>query len=164
MRKLNYAKELYRPSDRRLSAKLLSIFADGGCRVVRATDPHACILGFIDRSCYYFFQVAPQLYSQSWVDSVPDPLLRTFDSAGNRSRNLWTCSQEFWPLTTVAISEKSNKDGQSLGQKENGGNCFFVCQITVFGICTFLRILSPKPYAPVWGLWFLVQWILTCKN
>jgi hypothetical protein len=31
-----------------------------------------------------FFQVAPQLYSRSWVDPVPDPLLlRKFGSAGN---------------------------------------------------------------------------------
>jgi hypothetical protein len=32
--------ELYRPSDRRLSAKLVPTFADKGCRVVSATDPH----------------------------------------------------------------------------------------------------------------------------
>jgi hypothetical protein len=32
--------ELYRPSDRRLSAKLVRILADRGCRVVRATNPH----------------------------------------------------------------------------------------------------------------------------
>jgi hypothetical protein len=39
-------------------------FADRGCRVVSATDPHGRILGFLDRSRYYFFQVAPQLYSR----------------------------------------------------------------------------------------------------
>jgi hypothetical protein len=50
------------PSDRRLSAKLLRTFADSGCRVVSATDPHSRILGFLDRR-RYFFQVAPQLYS-----------------------------------------------------------------------------------------------------
>jgi hypothetical protein len=32
--------------------------------VVSATDPHGRILGFLDRSRYYFFQVAPQLYSR----------------------------------------------------------------------------------------------------
>jgi hypothetical protein len=32
--------------------------------VVSATDPPGCILGFLDRSHYYFFQVAPQLYSR----------------------------------------------------------------------------------------------------
>jgi hypothetical protein len=35
-----------------------------GCRVVRVTDPYGHILGFIDRSRYFFFQVAPQLYSR----------------------------------------------------------------------------------------------------
>jgi hypothetical protein len=27
--------------------------------VVSVTDPYGRILGFLDRSCYYFFQVAP---------------------------------------------------------------------------------------------------------
>jgi hypothetical protein len=57
-------RELYRPSDRRLSAKLVSTFAERGCRVVIATDSHGRILGFLDRRRYYFFQVAPQLYSR----------------------------------------------------------------------------------------------------
>jgi hypothetical protein len=56
-------------------------------------------LGFLDRSCYVFFQVAPHLYSRGWVDPVPDrALLRKYDIAGNRTRNLWGCSQEPWPL------------------------------------------------------------------
>jgi hypothetical protein len=62
------ASKLYRPSDRRLSAKSVSTFAERGCRVVSTTDPHGCILGFLDRNCYYFFQVASQLHSQGWVD------------------------------------------------------------------------------------------------
>jgi hypothetical protein len=56
--------ELYRPSNRRLSAKLVPTLAGRECRVVSAIDPHGCILGFIDQIRYYFFQVAPQLYSQ----------------------------------------------------------------------------------------------------
>jgi hypothetical protein len=39
-------------------------FADRGCRVVSAKDPHGRNLGFLDRIRYYFFQVAPQLYSR----------------------------------------------------------------------------------------------------
>jgi hypothetical protein len=35
--------------------------ADRGCRVVSSADPYGRILGFVDRSRYYFFQVAPQL-------------------------------------------------------------------------------------------------------
>jgi CBS-domain-containing membrane protein len=50
--------------DRRLSAKLVPTFADRGCHVVSVTDPYGRILGFIDRSRYGFFQVAPQLYSR----------------------------------------------------------------------------------------------------
>jgi hypothetical protein len=34
--------ELYRPSDRRLSAKLVPTLADRECRVVSATIPHDC--------------------------------------------------------------------------------------------------------------------------
>jgi hypothetical protein len=35
-----------------------------GCHVVNVTNPYGRILGFLDRSRYYFFQVAPQLYSR----------------------------------------------------------------------------------------------------
>jgi hypothetical protein len=51
------------------------------------------------RSRYFSVQVAPQLSSRGWVDPVPDPLLlRKSGSAGNRTRDLWICSQELWPL------------------------------------------------------------------
>jgi hypothetical protein len=52
---------IYRPSDRLLSAKLVPTFAHRGCHVVSVTDPYGRNLGFLDRSCYFFFQVAPQL-------------------------------------------------------------------------------------------------------
>jgi hypothetical protein len=35
-----------------------------GCRMVSATDPHGRILGFLDRSRYFFFQATSQLYSR----------------------------------------------------------------------------------------------------
>jgi hypothetical protein len=55
--------------------------------VVSVTEPYGRILGFLDRSRYYFFQVAPQLYSRGKVDPVPDPLLlRKSGSAENRTR------------------------------------------------------------------------------
>jgi hypothetical protein len=47
------ASELYRPSDRRLSAKRLPTFADRGCHVVSVTDPYGRILDFLDRSRYF---------------------------------------------------------------------------------------------------------------
>jgi hypothetical protein len=47
--------------------------------------PYGCNLGFLDRSRYNFFQVAPQFYSRGWVDPVPHPLLlRKFINAGYR--------------------------------------------------------------------------------
>jgi hypothetical protein len=39
-------------------------FADKACRVGSETDHHGHILAFLDRSRYFFFQVAPQLYSR----------------------------------------------------------------------------------------------------
>jgi hypothetical protein len=56
--------ELYRTSDRRLSAKSVSTFADRGCRVVSVTDSYGRIFGFLDLSRYFFLQVAPDLYSR----------------------------------------------------------------------------------------------------
>jgi hypothetical protein len=47
------ASEIYRPSDRCLSAKWLPTFADRGCHVVSVTDPHCHILNFLDRSRYF---------------------------------------------------------------------------------------------------------------
>jgi hypothetical protein len=78
----------YTPRGRRLSAKLVPTFAGRGRRVVSVTDPYDHILGFLDRSRYFFFQVAPQLYSRGWVDPVPDPLLRKSGSSGNRDKEL----------------------------------------------------------------------------
>jgi hypothetical protein len=52
------ASELYRPSDLRLSEKLMPIFADRGCYVVSVTDPHGRVLGFQGRSRDFFSQAA----------------------------------------------------------------------------------------------------------
>jgi hypothetical protein len=53
--------------------------------------PTAVNLGFLDWSRYFFIQVAPQLSSQGWVDPI---LLRKSGRAGNRTRDLWICSQK----------------------------------------------------------------------
>jgi hypothetical protein len=67
--------------------------------VVSATNPYGRTLGFLDRSLYFSFQVAPQLYSRGGVDPVPHPLvLRKSGSTGNRTLDLWICSQELCPL------------------------------------------------------------------
>jgi hypothetical protein len=55
--------------------------------VVSVTDPYGRVLGILDRSLYFFFQVAPQLYSRGRVDPVLDPLLlRKTGSSRNRTR------------------------------------------------------------------------------
>jgi hypothetical protein len=41
--------ELYRPSVRRLSAKLVPTLADKGCHMVSVTDPYDRFLRFLDR-------------------------------------------------------------------------------------------------------------------
>jgi hypothetical protein len=47
-----------------LVGEVVPTLADRGCCVVSATDPPVVSLGFLDRSRYYFFQVAPQLSSR----------------------------------------------------------------------------------------------------
>jgi hypothetical protein len=62
--RLESATELYRPRDFRLLAKLVPTSADRGCHVVTVTNLYGRILAFLDQSRYFFFQVAPQLYSR----------------------------------------------------------------------------------------------------
>jgi hypothetical protein len=81
------ARKLCRPSDRCLSVKLVPTFADRGMCAVSVADPYVHTLGFLNRSRYFFFQVAPELHSRGWVYSVPEPLLlRNPGSAANRTR------------------------------------------------------------------------------
>jgi hypothetical protein len=98
------ATHVYRPSDSRSLAKLVPTFAGRGCHVVSVTDPYGRILGFLDRSRYFFFQVAPQLYSRGWVDPVQDSLLlRKSGSAGNRNRTSGTVARDSDHCTTQAV-------------------------------------------------------------
>jgi hypothetical protein len=155
-----YLHELYRQSDRCLLAKIVSTFADRGCHVVSVTDPYGRILGFLDRSRYFFFQVAPQLYSRGWVDPVPDTLLpRKSGSASNRIRDLWICSQGLWPLDHRAATQitstrpkriqyshlcwsrctwcRSHKHAPALTVKQTNSKIF-----TIFGQCPRCSHLS----------------------
>jgi hypothetical protein len=60
------ASELYRPSYRRLSTKLMPTFEDrGGVAYSARRIPYGRNPAFLDRSPYHFFQVALQLYSRS---------------------------------------------------------------------------------------------------
>jgi hypothetical protein len=58
------AAKVHRQSDRRLSGKLMLTFVDRGSHVISVTDPYGRILGFLDQSRYFLFQVAHQLYSR----------------------------------------------------------------------------------------------------
>jgi hypothetical protein len=61
--------------------------------------PTAVNLCILERSRYFSIQLAPQLSSRGWVDPVPDPLHpRKSGSPGNRTRDLYICSQKLWPL------------------------------------------------------------------
>jgi hypothetical protein len=55
---------VYRPTDQRLPAMLVPNFADIESHVVKVTDPYGRNLVFLDRSPYFLFQVAYQLYSR----------------------------------------------------------------------------------------------------
>jgi hypothetical protein len=97
------ANELYRPSNRRLSAKLVPTFAVRGVAWSAQQIPTAVNLGFLDRSRYFFTQFTPQLSSRVWVDPVPDSLLlRKSGRAGNQTRDLWICNQKLWPLDHIS--------------------------------------------------------------
>jgi hypothetical protein len=77
------------------TGRRMSVPVDRGVsRGQRGGSPTAVNLSFLDRSRYFFFQIAPHLSSQGWMDPVPDPLLlRKSGSARNRTRDLWVCSQ-----------------------------------------------------------------------
>jgi hypothetical protein len=89
--------QLYRLSARRL----LSMLVPTG-PLLRVEDvawsaqrfPTAVNYVFLDRSRYFFIQLAAQLSSRSRVDPIPDALLRKSGSAGNRTPDLCICSQE----------------------------------------------------------------------
>jgi hypothetical protein len=66
-------------------------------------------LGFLDQSRYFLIQVAPQL-SWSWVD----PVLRKYGRVGNRTRDLWICSQKLWPLDHRGGLTLAHKSGVCL--------------------------------------------------
>jgi hypothetical protein len=79
--------ELYGPSDLCLSAKLVPTFVYRAVPRGQRDGPLGRILGFLDRSRYFVFQVAPQLYSRGRVNPFPDPLiLRKSGTSGNRNR------------------------------------------------------------------------------
>jgi hypothetical protein len=66
------ASELYRPSGRRLSVKLVSTSADRGCYVVSVTDLYGRILGFLDRT-YIYIYIYIYIYRKTEKDYAGNP-------------------------------------------------------------------------------------------
>jgi hypothetical protein len=88
------------PTERPPLVREVENFVVNGCHVVSVTDLYGRILGFLDRTRYFFFKVVPQVYSRGWVDPVPDPLLlRKFGRAGNRTRVSGSVATNFDHLT-----------------------------------------------------------------
>jgi hypothetical protein len=70
-----------------------------GDRVVSATDPHCRNLSFRDPELLLFRSSSSSVILTRLSDPVPNSLLlRKSGSAGNRTWDLWICSQELWPL------------------------------------------------------------------
>jgi hypothetical protein len=66
------ASKLYRPSHRRLSAKLVPNFVDRGCQVVSMTDPYCRILG-LWRHCLRFLHHLARLCLQTSLQYALSP-------------------------------------------------------------------------------------------
>jgi hypothetical protein len=102
------------------------------------TDPYGHILSFLGRSRYFFFQVAPQLYSRDCEDPAPDPLvLRRSGSAGNRTRTPGSVGDPLISLriTLLECSPPPNR-------MQTASNCFtpetvyrrFVCGLSTLTV------------------------------
>jgi hypothetical protein len=92
------ASELYRPSDRHLSAKCLPTFADRGCHMVSVTDPYGRILDFMYRSRYLFLPSSSSLVLMRLSGPRSRPTTFFFWQCRESNPGLRICSQELWPL------------------------------------------------------------------
>jgi hypothetical protein len=67
--------------------------------VISTTNSRGLSSRFSRQEPLFSIQVPPQLFSWGWVYRVPYAIiLRKSCSARNRTRDLWICSHEFWPL------------------------------------------------------------------
>jgi hypothetical protein len=53
-----------------LVGEVVPTFADKGCHVVNVTEPYGRIFGFLDRSHYFSFQVAPRPQRRSQLNEM----------------------------------------------------------------------------------------------
>jgi hypothetical protein len=96
--------ELYRRMSKLVST--FDTFVDKGCHVVSVTDPYGRILGFIDRSRYFFLQVALQLYSRRRMN--PGPALTCWARSGDVMNFLWGTDK---PIELSWVLNKRQGDG-----------------------------------------------------
>jgi hypothetical protein len=86
--------ELYGLSDRRFLAKLVSTFADKGCRVVSAPVPHGFILGFLYRkneSLWHFIGYGRDIFECSALEAyLPKNLTTPELNCRQQTQQLWT--------------------------------------------------------------------------
>jgi hypothetical protein len=80
-----------------LSAQLLPTFADRECHVFNVTDPYGRNLSYLDRSRYFFFEVAPQFV----LMRVSEPRTTTTTTTtknnnnnNNSKKNVWITSEK----------------------------------------------------------------------
>jgi hypothetical protein len=98
------ASTLYRPSDHRLSAKLVPIFADKECHVVSVMGLYShnliCYIGAATFSSKYLLNCT---HKAEWTP-IPDPLLlRKSGSAGNETRTSGSVAKNSDHWTTEAV-------------------------------------------------------------
>jgi hypothetical protein len=91
------ANELYRPSDRSLSAKLMPTFADRRCHVVSATNLYGRNLSFLDRILFLSSSFSVVLTRLSVPRSRPTTTQKMWQRRESNP-GLWICSQELWRL------------------------------------------------------------------
>jgi hypothetical protein len=99
LRGFESASELYRSSDRRRSAKLLSTLVDRACHVVSATSLSDRNFDFLDLEPLLFLPIASQIVHEGeWTPFQTHCCSEKSGNAGNRARDLCVSSQKLWPL------------------------------------------------------------------
>jgi hypothetical protein len=129
LRGLSPEKELYRPSDRRLSTKLVSTFVGRGLSRGQHNGSLRPYSRFYRQKPLFFLSSSSTFVLTRLTWPFPDSLLlRKSGSAGNRTRNIWICSQKLWP--------QDYRGGQN-GTGKNF-NSLIVCQFNI----AFMRLIN----------------------
>jgi hypothetical protein len=111
--------------------------------MVNVTNSYGRNIGFLDWSCYFSFQIAPQLYSRGWVDPVPDPLLlRKSGSTGN-----WTNEYQRWNGRKCAWNLKLKQGLSCMAQHfEAGADGLCTSGLNLY---TWSNVTSPRRHCGV---------------